>query len=248
MGYFLGRYTAAVRAHSWWLLLALVPPALYLAAAALTDVRYRVWQDLTPYAETLPVAASNSPVATEAIGELVAHPARLFLEPFALARLRDAPALLDTNVDLNSDAALRRLVHASMSLSTPEAEVLRLGYSGDDRDLGAALVGFYVERLLQRVSAGVARSRGGAAQAPGGPPGAAGDRTVAARITPWAADRWLPVVLLLVLSLLAVLVAVGVVEALDPSFKSERQVARYLDLPVLGTLPDARALLERIPD
>jgi len=30
----------------------------------------------------------------------------------------------------------------------------------------------------------------------------------------------------------------GMLEWADPSFKSERQVARYLGLPIIGSLPD----------
>jgi capsular polysaccharide biosynthesis protein len=51
-----------------------------------------------------------------------------------------------------------------------------------------------------------------------------------------------------VVSLIIILIIIGLMEWADPAFKSERQVARYLDLSIIGSLPDlqkiSRALAE----
>jgi capsular polysaccharide biosynthesis protein len=53
-------------------------------------------------------------------------------------------------------------------------------------------------------------------------------------------------VLLLAAGLAAVLLWIGILELLDTSFKSERQIARILRLPVLGTVPNVFRLSEEI--
>jgi len=50
--------------------------------------------------------------------------------------------------------------------------------------------------------------------------------------------------LILLGSLLAILLSLGVIEWSDSSLKSDRQVARYLELPVLGSLPDINKITE----
>jgi len=73
-----------------------------------------------------------------------------------------------------------------------------------------------------------------------------GDPRVLGVATPWSSERLPRALLIGVLSLLAVLLLIGVLELSDPAFKSERQVARYLDLPVLGSMPDADRLTHRL--
>jgi capsular polysaccharide biosynthesis protein len=38
---------------------------------------------------------------------------------------------------------------------------------------------------------------------------------------------------------------ISLLELTDPAFKSERQMARYLEMPVLGTMPDVQRLAEQ---
>jgi len=54
----------------------------------------------------------------------------------------------------------------------------------------------------------------------------------------WRSQRLPLTLLLLAAGLAAVLVLTGILELLDTSFKSERQIARMLSLPVLGTVPN----------
>jgi capsular polysaccharide biosynthesis protein len=56
--------------------------------------------------------------------------------------------------------------------------------------------------------------------------------------TLWRHERLVPLALITFISLIGVLIVLAVLEWSDPSFKSERQVAQYLDLPILGSLPD----------
>jgi len=40
------------------------------------------------------------------------------------------------------------------------------------------------------------------------------------------------------ISIFCILILIGVMEWNDNSFKSERQIGRYLNMPVLGSIPD----------
>jgi hypothetical protein len=123
---------------------------------------------------------------------------------------------------------------------------LRLSYTGEDSTLGRTLVAFYTGRLVKRLKEGRARTPPGAAS----PPltfQPAGDIVVVAERSLWRPERMRPASIVLCLSTLAVLLLIAMFELLDPSFKSERQMARYLGLPVLGALPDGAPLLRRLP-
>ncbi len=43
---------------------------------------------------------------------------------------------------------------------------------------------------------------------------------------------------LVILSCIGVFILLGVMEWTDSSFKSERQIGRYLNYPILGSVPD----------
>jgi hypothetical protein len=60
----------------------------------------------------------------------------------------------------------------------------------------------------------------------------------------WRSDRLLLGILAGALMLWFILA--GFVELADPSFKSERQISRYLDLPVIGVMPDLNPLVRRL--
>jgi hypothetical protein len=126
-------------------------------------------------------------------------------------------------------------------LSPADTTTLRLSYIGKDARLGRILVAFYTERLMKRIADGWTRTNGAATSSPFAIQPAGTIITVGTRSI-WSADRWLPTGIVLFLSTLGVLVLIAIFEITDPSFKSERQMARYLELPVLGTLPDADSL------
>lgn len=240
MGFFLRRFGRAVGRHGAWLLLALLPPLVYLVIAAQTDVTYTVSQEVLEDAGQVPVAAPDSPVATAPLSDLKADPAGLFLDGFALSRLEKAIALLDDSPGVANEAELRRRVNATMEITTGSDATLGVSYVGKDLALGQLLVGFYAERLLERVAAGAARTRSEAVPAAELLPNA--EMVVAETTSAWAADRLLPTLVIFALSLLAVLAVIAGLEIAHPAFKSERQIARYLGLPLLGSLPDARQL------
>jgi hypothetical protein len=247
MRFFLRRYGRALRFHQKWALLALPPLFLYLGLAAFYDVTFSVSQGLSPYSGDLPVAASDSPLGTVTLNALLADPDLLFLDGFALMQLQKSLGLIDHDAGLAGDLELRRAVHSTLALSTTGDTGLQLSYTGKDQALGRLFVAFYSERLLKRLQDGLARTRSRAAAPPLSIP-AAGELVVVGRRSLWSADRLLPACSVLLLSGLGVMVLIALVELADRSFKSERQMARYLGVPVLGAIPDAGPLVRALPE
>ena len=94
MKFHLRRYGTAVRSHKQWALLVLLSLVSYQIFAAVTDVEFSVSQNLVGYSEGLPVAASNSPVGTLRLNEVLADPDLLFLDGFALLQLQKKLGLM----------------------------------------------------------------------------------------------------------------------------------------------------------
>lgn len=246
MHYYLQRYLGALRNHRHWLWLALLPAALYLLLAAVTDVVYEVTQDFTGWSPNTPVAASNSPMATFKLARLIADPSLLLLDGAALTQLQNRLRLLGNHPRLTEESALHHRINDTMSLTEQDAGRLRLRYQGADVRLGQVLVGFYSDRLLKRTADGATRTRTPAASAPSTLE-PAGAMAVTADRALWRPARLLPAAVIVLIAALAIMALIAWFEASDPSFRSERQIARYLDVPVLGTLPNAEPLVRALP-
>ena len=246
MGFYFNRYIQALRRRKNWALLMPFLVITYLAYAAIHDVRFTVSQAFSAYSAALPVAASNSPIGMFKMDELVLHPELFFLDSFALNQLRSKLGFLESHGALGDEAALRSLIRHSMSLSVVNDAHLTLSYVGNNPMLGRILVSFYSDRLLKKVFEGVRRITQGTAKSLDFK--LAGDVDVSGRKLLWSEDRLLPALSIFLLSSIAILVLVGIWEMADPSFKSERQVARYLGIPVLGVIPNVEVLASNLLD
>jgi len=235
------RLLTALNANRKWLPLALLPPLIYLAAAALSDRTVTVAQSFS-YSGNVLIA--KNPVISIDLNELIASPDLLFQEGFALTDLsRKAELLQKANFATDDTTDLRRLVYKSLHLSSVGDSELRLAYQGSQEALGRYLVDYYSDRLMARHQEAAQHTKQSIGATPSLDKGAL---TITSRLVIWDSNRLLPAFWVLIVSALAIMTAIAIREFSDPAFKSERQIARYLGLPILGSLPDAEPLTKRL--
>jgi hypothetical protein len=259
MWFYLKRYRYVVSKNRKFLPLVLAPLAIYLVGAAAMADRLLVTQKIRLPQDT-PIASAKGPVEVISVNDLISHPEDFFQDQFALAELANLlyafPELGQGGPPAN---ALRVVCQRDMSLTKPGEDLLAVSYSGPNAALGGELVGFFSERLLTRTEEGMERSsrqtagRMGARTAPQAAgvasPGVAsnreplrvatlGARDLLAQHAVWRPERFPVAVLVFVASLVFMMLVFAFLEWADPSFKSERQVARYLDVPILGSIPN----------
>lgn len=245
MRFYFKRIIKALRARQRWWWLVLVAPLLYLIYAAVYDVRVGRAQHLEYSGGDLPIAASNSPTGIFRLQQILDHPELVLLDEFALAQLDHKLASLVELVGLSGQYELPTLISETMTLSEQGDDELVVAYQGSKPLLGEILVRFYTDRLLRKASEGMLRNRAATTSDPQFLR-LAGELRQSESRSWWRTDRLPMTALLLVISGVGVFLVVVVLELADPSFKSERQMARYLGIPVLGKIPDLHKLARLI--
>jgi capsular polysaccharide biosynthesis protein len=123
-----------------------------------------------------------------------------------------------------------------MSIEMPAENLAIISFYGKDKEIGQALLNYYSRRFIQKAKEGLARSMHKESNV--NLPALVGNLEIKAHRSLWRSERLVPLMLIGFISLNVILVILVVFEWSDPSFKSERQVAQYLELPILGSLPD----------
>jgi len=231
------RYVNALKARRKWFWLILLPPFLYLAAAAIMPSRYVIDQQLW-VADNAQFTDTGKPQSYIPVSEVVQMPDLMFTNRFSLALLRKYFEEGGNSIPVRQ---LQTVVAQSMSLIEGEKNEILLSYQGAERELGLALVAFYADRLVTKTRVMSDKSAGKS-----GGMRRLGTANIDAVSVIWDADRIFPAAVFLGISALFWLLAVFVLELTDPVFKSERQVARYLNSQVLGGVPDLTPILSSI--
>lgn len=231
------------------LLAAFIPLLVFLLVTGLSCDRFGVSLEL-PLAGATPLAVRSSPVAVVSVADFAAEGSRFFTEeltPGAWRRLSvRCPAA--GRYDIEARRQWVELINSLRLTYDDAGGRVTIGYEGPDLELGRALTAFSAERLLARARAGRQRRERY--------PGAGGEHHADSALQEivigkakikryrawWRAERLPAAAASLVLPLVLILVLSGYLEFTHPAFKSGRQAARYLDLPILGTLPDLDAL------
>jgi len=245
MRFVIKRYLYGLVARRVLLWVILLPPLVYFGLSAVRADRFFVMQDISISANS-PVALTSNPVGFQTMSETVSRPDSLFQDSLAL---RDIYA--DFYGGTTAETADKRYriiasaVESDLAVRMLGDKTARVSYHGKDQQLGRKMVSYYSQRLVQRVHQGFVRSKQRALNnEPSGPSsgighiGLKGDLIVEEQRALWRSERAIPLAWTFVTPLFLVLVLLGVLEWSDPAFKSERQVARYLGLPILGSLPD----------
>jgi len=269
MRYYVRRYRHGLRKIRRWLPLVLLPSVVYLLVISAAPDRFSVIQKVSVQ-QTAPIALSRTPLDIMPMAAITASPAELFLDDFAILDLANASQAFPGLKKETASRNLRGMIESSMTLKPADDASVLLYYYGHDVEMGKILVNFFTQRLVSRSKDGLVRNmrnltRAGASEPNGGSPqlqtarpagtGSAisqapaapeGEMRIEAHRTFWRPDRLLPSAGILAGALVLWLILAGFVEWADPSFRSERQISRYLDLPVIGTMPDLGPLIQRL--
>lgn len=259
MSYYIKRYLNGVRKIKGWLPLVILPCLVYLIAAWLRPDRFSVSQ-LIEVDFNSPAALSRNPVDVVPLRDIAEGREPFFLDDFAVIelarRLKKETFVGETGLEGRD---LRRLIEESLAIRAADPSHVEIEYRGADSRLGRFMVDFFSKKLVARSQEGIARTvryaktspvsmqaqtaaaleKDAARQGPDiRPASIAGDAALKEFRAMWRAERLGPFLMILALSVLAMGIAAGAVEWSDPSLKSVRQAARYLNIPVLGVMPN----------
>lgn len=241
MHFNLKRYYYGMLKRKALLLLVLVIPMGYLAVSAYLPDRYSVVQNVT-IAEDSPMALLTNPVGVMPFAKLMEDSSSFFMNTYALKKL--AGTLLSGWAE-KYGPVLDQVIKNTMSMEPYGKNVVQIKYFGKSRDVGETLVSFYSERLVKKAVEGLVRSNIESTEIK---PELSGGIEVYEIRTLWRPERFLPLIYCCLISLVLVLVLLGFLEWNDPSFKSERQIARYIGYPILGSMPDINKVSRLIRD
>ncbi len=248
----LRRYLYALTRHSLWLVLAILPLAAYLLITGIKTDRFTLSRSLILNPD-YPVAVTSSPVDTISLKSLVMTPKSFFTDRLALTGWRryaeTDPGLARYNF---KDKSTMLAAIEALSLSLDKEGQLEIGYFGPDAELGIELVNYYMNRLLSRLRAGYHRQPATIRKVDFKLPEQLQiDKSKLTRTEHhawWRSERLKPATGITLLPLIAALIIIGFREFLDPTFKSGRQAARYLNLPILGFMPSLVPIINNLKE
>lgn len=247
MLFYLKRFSAALVVYKRWASIIPLSLLVYLAYAAVFDVRFTISQAFQPYNPVIPLAVAHNPVQTIELHSIVDQPRLLFLEDFSLKQIFKQLSAIQDKSKFSDENWLSRYVNESMSLGLADNNLLDITYDGHDPILGKILVNYFSQRLLTRIDDGLVRSKSESFTS-GQRPELSGDAVIVTQRSLWDKGRLVPLVLALVVSTLCTFILVAYYEFTNPAFKSEREMAQYLSVPVLGIVPNVDRLAQSMPE
>lgn len=249
MSFMLRRYWNGINKRARWLWVAFFPPLIYVVFVLANPHSFIIVRTVE--------ISPNAPV-TRAPGAASAVSVKTLIEERALFEGEQTYWTLRSRLEQEFPKAstagipLWNLLHHDMAMHLLDADLLELSYRGSDRRLGEFLVDFFAQRLVARTKEGrlvaanesVGRLTNAGIRIDIPPAEIVGGIQTTEQRTLTGHGR--TVAIILVVSLCIVILVLGGLEWADSSFKSERQVARYLGVPVLGSLPDLDRVLHRL--
>jgi len=230
------RLIYAISRRRLWLLIIFLPPIFYIVVSAGSADRLSIQQKISISKDLVLATGPDRLVGVKAI---VSRPDGFFLNNFAVRKLY---------TELNPGTAVYRAglqfrnllntIKDDMSIKMPTENMAIITFYGKDKEIGQTLVNYYSRRFIQKVKEGLARSPHKESNVK--LPVLVGNLEINAYRSLWRSERLVPLMLIGFISLSLILIILVICEWLDSSFKSERQVAQYLELPILGSLPDLK--------
>lgn len=225
------RYLYGMAKRKWIGLLILIIPITFLVISAILPDKYTVAQNVE-ITDDAPVALMTDPVGFTTFKQLSQDPASFFLNSYSLTKLTTD---IMTGWAEKYGAVIGDVIKESMGLTRIDDRTVQVVYTGKSREIGEILVGFYADRLVKKSHEGLVRSNSSQS---GSNPALSGSIETREMKAFWRSDRVGPLSYCIGASVFLVLLIFGFLEWNDSSLKSERQIARYIGLPILGNIPD----------
>jgi hypothetical protein len=234
MAFIIKRFIYGVSRRRFWLLLILLPPIFYIMVSAGSADRLSIQQKISISKDLVLASGSDG---LKGAKDIVSHPDDFFLNNFAVRKLyaKLYPGTAVYRADLQFQNLLST-IKDNMSIEMPAENMAMITFYGKDKKIGQTLVKYYSRRFIQKAEEGLARSTHKELNV--NLPVLVGNLDINAHRSLWRSERLVPLMLIGFISLNVILVILVVFEWSDPSLKSERQAAQYLELPILGSLPD----------
>lgn len=223
-----------------WALFILIPPVIYCLIAALVPDRFSIEQHISA-TQTAEVRLGKKPGSTLPMQDILAQPDIFFQDDFALLLFKRSvfPDSADSASSLSLPVSLKNMVGKNMSLSKSGNQAVVVSYDGPDRHMGRKLVSFYAQRLADKL---IPDTKHTGPKAHSDQSQLMGQLETEGRRAWWRMDRLVPLIGIILASMLAFIGLIALFAFMDSSLKSERQVARYVDLPILGVVPNLDSL------
>lgn len=237
--FFLMRSLKAISMRRKWLLTAFAPVMIYLSVSAAIPDRFLVRQEISVTGETL-ISLSPRAADLRSLPELISTPSLFFLNRFAVALLaKRLDQKMPSIQDWRPEVSLFNNVEQCLTLDMTGKNTVRIAYEGNSREEGETMVAFYARRLVKQAEDYLALNRS-AVKNGAAAPRIIGRITVAEKRSLWRGSRLAPVLWICLMTLMALLVLITLIEWFKPSFRSERHIADYLKVPILGAFPNLK--------
>lgn len=216
-------------------------PVLFLVFSAVFPDRYIVSQNIL-IKDTAHIAHMTEPVGHMTFRQIVDDPSLLFINQYSLTRISN-DILKSWSEHVGPDFVSE--IRDTMGLKRLNDDTAMVFYKGKSREAGIALVEFYSDRLLKKAIEGSNRSgiQGSDEKAV-----LSGEIKINEIRAFWRLDRLVPFLYCLLLSFVLVALIFGFLEWTDNALKSERQIARYCNLPILGNIPNFNRVAQKMQE
>lgn len=231
-------YGVIKRRHLFFLMIII--PCLYIGISAVIPDRFKIYQNIVLTDDT-PVALLSNPVGYIPFDKFRAKQKDFFINSYTINKIKSE---LMPYWNGSLELAVNEAVRKDITILPSGRNLFRIEYYGKHRDIGELLVNYYSERLENIALEGKVRSNnngGGSIK-----PELSGIIEITEIKTLWRSDRWIPLMISILASFAVVMMITAFLEWNDSSFKSERQIARYTGLPILGNVPDLNKVSKRI--
>jgi len=236
----------SMKSHKFLLLIIFLPVVFYLLISSLIPYSYTVQKTLQ-IPESTAVALPSHPTKYVDLQQAV-QSNEIFFGDYALSSLLDE-IYISTDLKFSDPqlASLHKLLKNNVFFAMQGEKKLSISSTGPDLQVNRTIANFYLGFVLDLVKQGMARAQDSSIQ----------DfqalkenilksvqNNVQEHKSILTSSRVAGLLIVFLLSLLIYTGVIAIVELSDSSFKSERQAVQYLDMNLVGSIPNLKKIAQ----